>query len=79
MQFWATYCKVIGYTWLVVTVLLIVMGIGVVWTREGLSGVQYLLSPSNVANYIAMAIALIPGIVLLKLSGNLQRKIQTRK
>ncbi len=79
MQFWATYCKVIGYTWLVVTVLLIVMGIGVVWTREGLSGVQYLLSPSNVANYIAMAIALVPGIVLLKLSGNLQRKIQTRK
>ncbi len=79
MQFWATYCKVIGYVWLVVTGLLIVIGIGVVWTREGLSGVQYLLSPSNVVNYIAMAIALIPGIVLLKLSGSLQRKIQTRK
>ncbi len=79
MQFWATYCKVIGYIWLVVTGLLIVVGIGVVWMKEGLSGVQYLLSPSNVANYIAMAIALIPGIVLLKLSGSLQRKIQTRK
>ncbi len=79
MQFWATYCKVIGYIWLVVTGLLIVVGIGVVWMKEGLSGVQYLLSPSNVVNYIAMAIALIPGIVLLKLSGSLQRKIQTRK
>ena len=79
MQFWATYCKVIGYIWLVVTGLLIVVGIGVVWVREGFSGVQVLLSPSNVVNYIAMAITLIPGIVLLKLSKNLQSKVQTRK
>ncbi len=79
MQFWATYCKVLGYIWLVVTGLIIVVGIAVVWTKEGLSGVQYLLSPSNVANYIAMAIALIPGIVLLKLSKSLQDKVKTGK
>jgi hypothetical protein len=79
MQFWATYCKVIGYIWLVVTGLLIVAGIGVVWMKEGFSGVQYLLSPSNVVNYIAMVIALIPGIILLKLSASLQRKVETRK
>ncbi len=79
MQFWATYCKVIGYIWLVVTGLLIVVGIVLVWMREGFSGVQNLLSLSNVVNYIAMAIALIPGIVLLKLSESLQRKVQTRK
>ncbi len=79
MQFWATYCKVIGYIWLVVTGLLIVVGIVLVWMREGFSGVQNLLSLSNAVNYIAMAIALIPGIVLLKLSESLQRKVQTRK
>jgi len=75
MQFWATYCKVLGYIWLVVTGLLIVAGIGVVCMKEGFSGVQYLLSPSNVVNYIAMVIALVPGIVLLKLSASLQRKV----
>ena len=79
MQFWATYCKVLGYIWLVVTSLLIVVGIGVVWSKEGLSGVQALLSPSNAVNYIAMAITLIPGIVLLKLSENFRSKDQTGK
>ncbi len=79
MQFWVTYCKVIGYVWLVVTGLLILVGIGVVWRREGFSGVQDLLSPSNAVNYFAMAIAIIPGIVLLKLSKSLQNKVKTGK
>jgi hypothetical protein len=55
------------------------VGIGSVWSKEGFSGVQDLLSPSNAVNYIAMAIALIPGIVLLKLSENLRGKIKTKK
>ena len=79
MQFWATYCKVLGYIWLVVTGLLIVVGIAAVWMRQGFSGVQDLLSLSNAVNYIAMAITLIPGILLLKLSKSLQPKVQTRK
>ncbi len=79
MKFWVTYCKVLGYIWLVVTGLLILVGIAGVWMKEGFSGVQDLLSPSNVVNYIAMVIALIPGIILLKLSASLQRKVETRK
>ncbi len=79
MKFWAAYCKALGYIWLMVTGILILVGIGGIWMKEGFSGVQDLLSPSNVVNYIAMAIALIPGIVLLKLSKSLQRKGQTRK
>ncbi len=79
MQFWATYCKVLGYVWLAVTGLLILVGIGIVWTKEGFSGVQDLLSPFNAVNYIAMAIALIPGIVLLKLSENLRSKAKVGK
>ena len=79
MKFWVTYCKVIGYIWLVVTGLLILVGIAGVWMKEGFSGVQDLLSPFNVVNYIAMVITLVPGIGLLKLSEKLQRKVQTRK
>ncbi len=79
MQFWVTYCKVLGYVWLAVTGLLILVGIGIVWTKEGFSGVQDLLSPFNVVNYIAMAITLISGIVLLKLSWNFRCKVQTGK
>jgi hypothetical protein len=79
MQFWATYCKVLGYVWLVATGLLIVVGICMVWSKKGSSGVQELLSPSNAVNYIAMAIVVIPGIVLLKLSENFRRKDQTGK
>lgn len=79
MKFWVTYCKVLGYIWLVVTGLMILVGIAGVWTKEGFSGVQDLLSPFNAANYIAMVIVLVPGIGLLKLSGKLQLKVQTRK
>ncbi len=77
VQFWATYCKVIGYSWLVVTGLLIMVGIAGVWMKEGLSGVQDLLNSLNMVDYAAIAITLIPGIALLKLSGNLQRKVRT--
>jgi hypothetical protein len=79
MQFWVTYCKVLGYVWLAVTGMLILVGICMVWSKKGSSGVQELLSLSNAVNYIAMAIALIPGIVLLKLSENLRGKIETKK
>ncbi len=56
------------------TGLLIVVGICMVWSKKGSSGVQELLSPLNVVNYIAMAIVVIPGIVLLKLSNNFRLK-----
>ena len=79
MQFWATYCKVLGYVWLVATGLLILVGISNVWMKEGFSGVQDLLSPYNAVNYIAMVIVVVPGIVLLKLSENFRRKLQTGK
>ena len=79
MQFWTTYCKVLGYVWLVATGLLILVGISNVWIKDGFSGVQDLLSLSNAVNYIAMAIAVIPGIVLLKLSENLRSKVKTRE
>ena len=79
MQFWATYCKVLGYIWLAVIGIIIVVGIMGVWTREGFSGVQDHLNPFNIVNYIAKAIAIIPGFFLIKLSKSLQRKVKIKK
>ena len=76
MMFWATTCKVLGYIWLVLAGLLILAGTIGVWMKEGFSGVQDLLSPFNVANYIVMAITLAPGIGLLMLSNKLRSKAQ---
>ena len=79
MRFWATVSKVLGYIWLVLAGLLILAGIVGVWMKEGFSGVQDLLSPFNVANYIVTIITLAPGIGLLILSEKLQSKAQTGK
>lgn len=75
MKFWATVSKVIGYIWLVLACLLILVGIVGVWMKQGFSGVQDLLTPFNVINGVVTLITLAPGIGLLMLSEKLQRKI----
>ena len=74
MNFWATVSKIIGYIWLVLAGPLILVGIYGVWMKEGFSGVQNLMSPFNVTNYIVMIITLAPGIGLLVLSEKLKTK-----
>ncbi len=76
MNFWATATKILGYVWLVLASLLILAGILGVWIKEGFSGVQDLLSPFNLVNWIATVITLAPGIGLLKISEKLQGKVQ---
>ena len=76
MQFWATTCKALGYIWLGLAGLLILAGTIGIWMKEGFSGVQDLLSPFNVANYIVMATTLAPGFGLLMLADKLQNKTQ---
>lgn len=78
MKFWAIVCKVLGYIWLVLAGLLILVGIAGVWMKERFSGVQDLLSPFNVANYIVTIITLAPGIGLLMLSNKLQDKARSK-
>lgn len=79
MRFWATVSKILGYIWLVLAGFLILAGIIGVWMKEGFSGVQDLLSPFNVVNWIVTIITLAPGIGLLMLSEKLQGKVQTGK
>ncbi len=76
MKFWASTCKVLGYIWLILAGLLILVGIIGVWMKDGFSGVQTLLSPLNILNYIVMLLTLAPGIGLLMVSDKLQSKIE---
>ena len=79
MKFWATLSKVLGYIWLVLGGLLILVGTIGVWMKNGFAGVQELLSPFNVTNWIVMAVTLAPGIGLLMLAGKLQSKLHAGK
>lgn len=74
MNFWATVSKVIGYIWLVLAGLLILASIIGVWMKEGFSGVQDILSPFNVLNWLVTVATLAPGIGLIMLSEKLRNK-----
>ena len=55
---------------------LIFVGVVGVWMKEGFSGVQTLLSPFNVANWIVTVLTLAPGIGALALVSKLQDKMK---
>ena len=55
--------------------LFIFTGIVGVWMDEGFLGVQQLLSPFNIGNWIVSIITLAPGMGLLVLSRKLQDKL----
>jgi hypothetical protein len=76
MKFLATFCKVLGYVWLIAAGILIFIGIVGVWMKEGFSGVQQLLSPFNIANWLMTLITLAPGVGLLFLSDKLRQRIK---
>jgi hypothetical protein len=79
MKFWAILSKVLGYIWLVLALLLILAGTIGVWMNKGFTGVQELLNPFNVTNWIVMVVTLAPGIGLLMLAGKLQSKLHAGK
>lgn len=76
MKFLATFSKVLGYVWLIIAGIVIFIGIIGVWMKAGFHGVQELLSPFNIANWITTVITLVPGIVLLVLSDKLKQRIK---
>ncbi len=78
MKFLATFCKVLGYVWLIIAGIVIFIGIVGVWMKEGFSGVRELLSPFNVANWFVTVIALAPGIGLLMLSEKSRQKSNSK-
>lgn len=72
MKFLAILFKILGYIWLCAASLLIAAGIIGVFLKEGFSGVQDLMSPFNVLNYLLIMITLAPGIGLVMLSEKIQ-------
>lgn len=76
MRIWIIVLKAFGYIWLTLAFILIFVGIVGVWMKEGFSGVQTLLSPFNVANWIVTVLTLAPGIGALALVSKLQDKMK---
>lgn len=75
MRIWIIILKAFGYVWLTLASILIFVGIIGVWMKEGFSGVQSLLSPFNIINWILTVLTLAPGIGALALVSKLQQKI----
>lgn len=75
MKIWTKILKIFGYAWLTLGVLLICVGIFGVWMQEGFTGVQSLLSPFNITNWIFTLITLAPGIGALIWADKLQPKL----
>lgn len=74
MKIWIRVLKGLGYVWLTLAVILIAVGIVGVWMTRGFSGVQELLSPWNIVNWLVTVITLAPGFAALMWAGKLQAK-----
>ena len=75
MKIWIRILKGFGYVWLTLAGILIVIGIVGVWMKSGFSGVQELLSPFNILNWLVTVITLAPGIAALMWAEKLQAKL----
>jgi len=79
MRFLAIFFQVLGYLWLAVAGVVIVMGIIGVEIKSGFSVVQKLLSPFNLPNLVVTLIALAPGIGLLIIADIFRQKIKSKR
>ena len=75
MKIWIKVLKGFGYGWLTLAGVLIFIGIIGVWMKSGFSGVQELLSPFNIANWLVSIITLAPGIGAIMWAEKLQCKV----
>lgn len=75
MKTWIKVLKGFGYVWLFLAGILIFVGVVGVWMKSGFSGVQALLSPFNILNWLLTAVAVAPGIGALMWAEKLQTKL----
>ena len=71
MRIWVIILKALGYLRLTLAFILILVGIVSIWMKEGFSGVQSLLSPFNIINWILTVLTLAPGLGALALVSKL--------
>ena len=79
MRFLAAFFRVLGYLWLAVAGVVIVMGIIGVEIKGGFSTIQKLLSPFNLTNLVVTLITLAPGIGLLIIADILRQKTKSKR
>jgi hypothetical protein len=79
MRFLAAFFRVLGYLWLAVAGVVIVMGIIGVSIKGGFSAIQKLLSPFNLSNLVVTLITLAPGIGLLIIADIFRQKIKSKR
>jgi len=60
--FWIKALRIFATVWFALAGALILIGILMIWVREGFGAVQQVLSPFNVLNFIVVFVTLLPGI-----------------
>lgn len=60
--------KIIGAILLSLGMLVILLGVGMIWYKEGFGAVQELYSPFNVINWLVTILTLAPGLILYQFS-----------
>ena len=66
--------RILGWTWIVASILVIIVGLAMTLFKEGLGALWDTLSSQNVANSIGLVLALAPGLVLLQLAEAIQQR-----
>jgi len=79
MRYLATFFQVLGYLWLAVAGIVIVMGITGVGSKDGFSAVQKLLGLFNLPYLFVALLTLAPGIGFLILADKLKQKIKSKR
>jgi len=79
MKYLATFFQVLGYLWLAVAGIVIVMAITGVGPKSGIPAIQKLLGPFNLPYLFVALLTLAPGIVLLILADRLKQKTKSKR
>lgn len=76
MRAWMMILEAVGYVWCTLVALVIVIGIIGVWMSEGFSGVQRVMGPFDVWNFMATAVIIAPGAAALYWADRIKDKLR---
>jgi hypothetical protein len=69
-----TFLQILGKVWIIAAVAVVLNGYGATWYFHGFSSFGELLSPFNIGNWLAIILALLPGILLVQLGGRIKAR-----
>jgi hypothetical protein len=72
--FWIKALRIFATVWFVLAGALILIGVLMIWVRDGFGAVQQVLSPFNVLNFIVVFVTLLPGICARLLADRLAQR-----